>query len=303
MLSDVSFRFPSGKITALVGLSGSGKSTILKVDLAPFRSGRRAVTVGGMDVKDDAARRAPLAHGKRVAVPDVHRSGRAREHAARRTRRERSGDGAGLPRSRHLGRARAHVARRPARRAGVARGRQGGALRRRAAAACDRPHAACRSAHPASRRAGGGHRRHLRQPHRRRAAARRAGPHDAARRAQHPADLLGRGHRLLPRGRQHHRRRHAGGAFRAADALQEAHGHAARLRRRGRVRREGIRAGQRGSRRLPGTGAPKGAPGQGRPARRVRQSPAHRREWRNRRDPQGSRRRDQWQMRKKSARA
>ena len=52
VLSDVSFRFPAGKITALVGLSGSGKSTILKVVSRLFDPDGGRVTVGGTDVKE-----------------------------------------------------------------------------------------------------------------------------------------------------------------------------------------------------------------------------------------------------------
>jgi len=52
VLNDVSFRFPSGKITALVGLSGSGKSTVLKVVSRLFDPNTGRVTVGGTDVKD-----------------------------------------------------------------------------------------------------------------------------------------------------------------------------------------------------------------------------------------------------------
>ncbi len=52
VLNDVSFRFPSGKITALVGLSGSGKSTVLKVISRLFDPDGGRVTVGGTDVKE-----------------------------------------------------------------------------------------------------------------------------------------------------------------------------------------------------------------------------------------------------------
>ncbi len=52
ILSDVSFRFQSGKITALVGLSGSGKSTVLKVISRLFDPTGGRVTVGGIDVKE-----------------------------------------------------------------------------------------------------------------------------------------------------------------------------------------------------------------------------------------------------------
>ena len=52
VLNDVSFRFPSGKITALVGLSGSGKSTVLRVVSRLFDPNAGRVTVGGTDVKE-----------------------------------------------------------------------------------------------------------------------------------------------------------------------------------------------------------------------------------------------------------
>lgn len=52
VLSDVSFRFPTGKITALVGLSGSGKSTVLKVISRLFDPNDGRVTVGGTDVRE-----------------------------------------------------------------------------------------------------------------------------------------------------------------------------------------------------------------------------------------------------------
>ena len=52
VLDDVSFRFPSGKITALVGLSGSGKSTVLKVISRLFDPNTGRVTIGGTDVKE-----------------------------------------------------------------------------------------------------------------------------------------------------------------------------------------------------------------------------------------------------------
>jgi ABC-type multidrug transport system fused ATPase/permease subunit len=52
VLNDVSFRFPSGKITALVGLSGSGKSTVLRVVSRLFDPNAGRVTIGGTDVKE-----------------------------------------------------------------------------------------------------------------------------------------------------------------------------------------------------------------------------------------------------------
>ena len=52
VLDDVSFRFPAGKITALVGLSGSGKSTILKAISRLFDPSDGSVTIGDVDVKD-----------------------------------------------------------------------------------------------------------------------------------------------------------------------------------------------------------------------------------------------------------
>jgi ATP-binding cassette subfamily B protein len=51
-LNDVTFRFQTGKITALVGLSGSGKSTILKVISRLFDPNDGQVTIGTTDVKD-----------------------------------------------------------------------------------------------------------------------------------------------------------------------------------------------------------------------------------------------------------
>jgi ABC-type multidrug transport system fused ATPase/permease subunit len=52
VLNDVSFRFPSGKIIALVGLSGSGKSTILKVISRLFDPNAGSVTIGNVNIKD-----------------------------------------------------------------------------------------------------------------------------------------------------------------------------------------------------------------------------------------------------------
>jgi ABC-type multidrug transport system fused ATPase/permease subunit len=52
VLDGVSFRFPPDKITALVGLSGSGKSTVLKVVSRLFDPDSGRVTVGGTDVKE-----------------------------------------------------------------------------------------------------------------------------------------------------------------------------------------------------------------------------------------------------------
>ena len=52
VLDDVSFRFPAGKITALVGLSGSGKSTILRAISRLFDPSDGSVTIGDVDVKD-----------------------------------------------------------------------------------------------------------------------------------------------------------------------------------------------------------------------------------------------------------
>ncbi len=52
VLSDMTFRFPTNKVTALVGLSGSGKSTVLKVISRLFDPDGGRVTVGGTDVKE-----------------------------------------------------------------------------------------------------------------------------------------------------------------------------------------------------------------------------------------------------------
>ncbi len=51
VLSDVTFHFQFGKITALIGLSGSGKSTILKAISRLYDPNSGTVTIGGVDVK------------------------------------------------------------------------------------------------------------------------------------------------------------------------------------------------------------------------------------------------------------
>lgn len=51
-LSDVSFTAPQGKITALVGPSGGGKSTIAKLAARFWDVGRGRITIGGVDVRD-----------------------------------------------------------------------------------------------------------------------------------------------------------------------------------------------------------------------------------------------------------
>ena len=60
-LSDVSFTIPKGKKVALVGASGSGKSTIAKLLLKYYEPEMGEITIGGVDIKDyknNALRRA-----------------------------------------------------------------------------------------------------------------------------------------------------------------------------------------------------------------------------------------------------
>ena len=52
IIDNVSFRFAEGKITALVGLSGSGKSTILKLISRLFDPNAGRVTIGGTDIRE-----------------------------------------------------------------------------------------------------------------------------------------------------------------------------------------------------------------------------------------------------------
>lgn len=56
VLNDVSFLIPEGKVTAIVGISGSGKTTILKLLLKIFESYNGAVDVGKIRLKDISAR-------------------------------------------------------------------------------------------------------------------------------------------------------------------------------------------------------------------------------------------------------
>ncbi len=52
VLDDVSFAFPEGKVTALVGRSGSGKTTILRLVSRLFDPQGGSVTIGGTDIRD-----------------------------------------------------------------------------------------------------------------------------------------------------------------------------------------------------------------------------------------------------------
>jgi ATP-binding cassette subfamily B protein len=52
ILDQVSFSFPEGKVTALVGRSGSGKTTILRLISRLFDPQSGAVTVGGLDIRE-----------------------------------------------------------------------------------------------------------------------------------------------------------------------------------------------------------------------------------------------------------
>jgi ATP-binding cassette, subfamily B, bacterial len=52
VLRDVSFTAPAGKLTALVGLTGAGKTTITHLVPRLYDAGRGAVRIGGDDVRD-----------------------------------------------------------------------------------------------------------------------------------------------------------------------------------------------------------------------------------------------------------
>jgi ATP-binding cassette subfamily B protein len=52
VLDRVSFAFPQGKITALVGRSGSGKTTILRLVSRLFEPQGGRITIGGADIRD-----------------------------------------------------------------------------------------------------------------------------------------------------------------------------------------------------------------------------------------------------------
>ena len=52
VLNDVSLRIPHGKVTAIVGASGSGKTTILKMMLGFYQPVDGTVTLGGVDLKN-----------------------------------------------------------------------------------------------------------------------------------------------------------------------------------------------------------------------------------------------------------
>ena len=52
VLDHIDFKFPPGKITALVGLSGSGKSTILRMVGRLFDPHEGNITIGGVDIKE-----------------------------------------------------------------------------------------------------------------------------------------------------------------------------------------------------------------------------------------------------------
>jgi ATP-binding cassette subfamily B protein len=52
ILDQLSFGFPEGKVTALVGRSGSGKTTILRLISRLFDPQSGAVTIGGVDIRE-----------------------------------------------------------------------------------------------------------------------------------------------------------------------------------------------------------------------------------------------------------
>ena len=52
MLRDVTFQVPSGQLTALVGPSGAGKTTITHLVPRLYDPVRGAVRIGGLDVRD-----------------------------------------------------------------------------------------------------------------------------------------------------------------------------------------------------------------------------------------------------------
>ena len=52
MLRDVTFQVPAGKLTALVGPSGAGKTTITHLVPRLYDPVRGAVRIGGHDVRD-----------------------------------------------------------------------------------------------------------------------------------------------------------------------------------------------------------------------------------------------------------
>ncbi len=83
MLKDVSFRVAPGEKVALVGSTGAGKTSIIKLLTRLYEVNRGAIRLDGVDLRDAAAARAAPAHrdGAPGRVP-VQRHGRI-EHRAR----------------------------------------------------------------------------------------------------------------------------------------------------------------------------------------------------------------------------
>ncbi len=69
-LCDLSFHAPAGKLTALVGPSGAGKTTITQLVPRLYDATEGAVRVGGQDVRDLALR--SLRHAVGVVTQDAH---------------------------------------------------------------------------------------------------------------------------------------------------------------------------------------------------------------------------------------
>ena len=106
VLHDVSFTMEPGKVTALVGYTGAGKSSIAKLLGRTYDPDAGSVTVNGIDLRDLTPRHLPRQARDRAPGPvRVQGNGRV-EHPVREARRERRrGRGRG-PGGRRLGPAR-----------------------------------------------------------------------------------------------------------------------------------------------------------------------------------------------------